>query len=175
MGRGSKKRRKQQVAATPSESTAGDAADSSSSPGRREIRPYVYAAFDALMLIVWAVILTRIMPNRHGWAGMLLWSMVVSFAVMGGAMFVRNRWGWRAGAAACGLLIGLWIVTVVILLMSAAFLAGVYGGFGQAAALGTAVAVLLTLQLVALVPVLQLKFLMTRAGRRYFGEKPFWS
>ncbi|HUH02352.1 MAG TPA: hypothetical protein VML75_10165 [Kofleriaceae bacterium] len=173
MGRGSKKRRNQQVASTSSgPATAEDAADAS---GRREIRPYVYAGFDALMLIVWVVILTEIMPNRHGWAGVLLWSMVLSFAVMGGAMLVRNRWGWRAGAAACGLLIGLWIVTVVILLMSAAFLAGVYGGFGQAVALGTVVAVLLTLQLVALVPVLQLKFLMTRAGRRHFGEKPFWS
>jgi hypothetical protein len=69
----------------------------------------------------------------------------------------------------------MWLVTVVLLLMSAAFLSGVYGGFGQAAAMGTAVAVLMTLQLVALLPALQLKFLMTRAGRRYFGQTPFWS
>jgi hypothetical protein len=68
-----------------------------------------------------------------------------------------------------------WIITVVIMLMSAAFLSGVYGGFGQAAAMGTMVAVLMTLQLVALVPALQLKFLMTRAGRRYFGQQPLWS
>ena len=142
--------------------------------GRREIRPYVYLGFDLVMMVVWIVLLTTVFANRHGWAGMLLWSMVVFVAVMGAAMLVRNKWGWRSAALSCVALLLLWLVVVVTLLMSAAYLAGVYGAFGRAAAMGTLVVAALSLQLVAMLPAFQLKFLMTRAGRRYFGQEPLW-
>lgn len=83
--------------------------------------------------------------------------------------------GMAVAAAACGALIVMWLVLIVILLMTAGFLAGVYGGFGQAAALGVIGIAFLSLQIIALLPAFQLKFLMTRAGRRHFSLEPLWS
>jgi hypothetical protein len=54
------------------------------------------------------------------------------------------------------------------LLASAAFLAGVYGAFGKAAASGALIAVALVIEVVALLPIVQVKYLMSRAGRRVY-------
>jgi len=45
----------------------------------------------------------------------------------------------------------------------------VYGGFGKAAATFSLVMVALVIELVALLPIVQVKYLMTRAGRRVYG------
>jgi hypothetical protein len=63
-------------------------------------------------------------------------------------------------------------VLLVRIAISAAFLAGVYGAFGQAAATFALVMVALVIELVALLPIVQVKYLMTRAGRRAFGVPP---
>ena len=141
---------------------------------RREVRPYVYAGFDLLTVIVWIILLSTALSNRHGWAAAFLWIMVVLVVVMGGAMLVRNRWGWRLAAVGCGGVLIMWVILVITMLMSAAFLSGVYGAFGRGAAMGTLVVAGLTIQVVALLPAFQLKFLMTRAGRRYFKQEPLW-
>jgi hypothetical protein len=57
----------------------------------------------------------------------------------------------------------------VRILISAAFLAGVYGAFGKAASTFAVVSVALIVEVVALLPIVQIKFLMTRAGRRAYG------
>ena len=138
-------------------------------PARRDIRPLVYAAFDFLIALVYAVLLLRVMPAGHAGQSPLLWLMVMCVAVMCGAMFVRNRWGWRVAAGACGLLLLLEVILLVILVMSAAYLSGVFGAFGRGAALMTLLAGFVTIQLIAMLPAFQLKFLMTRAGKRCFG------
>jgi len=46
----------------------------------------------------------------------------------------------------------------------------VYGAFGKAAATFALVMVALLVELVALLPVVQVKYLMTRSGRRAFGR-----
>ena len=60
------------------------------------------------------------------------------------------------------------IILIVRVLVSAAFLAGVYGAFGKAAATFALVAVALVIELVALLPIVQIKYLMSRAGRRAY-------
>src|SRR4029078_9472942 len=61
------------------------------------------------------------------------------------------------------------IFLLVRILISAAFLSGVYGAFGKAAAMTSLVAVALIVEVVALLPIVQFKFLMSRAGRRAYG------
>ena len=61
------------------------------------------------------------------------------------------------------------ILLITRILISAAFLAGVYGAVGKAAAMTSLVAVALIIELVALLPLVQIKFLMSRAGRRGHG------
>jgi hypothetical protein len=61
---------------------------------------------------------------------------------------------------------------VILLLTTAAYLSGVYGAFGKAAASGATLAVFLVIEAVAFLPALQLKWALTRAGRRAFGLAP---
>lgn len=154
----------------------GGAAASTPPPAspRRDIRPYVYAGFDFVIAIVWAYLQLAIMPNRHGWASAVMWTLAILPAVVGAAMFVRNRWGWRIAAGACSALLVLWVILLIIILAAAAYLSGVYGSFGKAAAMGTLTMALISFQIIALVPMLQLKFLLTRAGRRSFRLEPLW-
>ncbi len=180
MARKKKKKKADSRGAQPSASrapkTAGDEPKSEAEPsraaGRREIRPYVYAAFDLGLAVLWVVVLSTQLQNRHGWASALLWGMVLLALGMGVTMFVRNKWGWRAASVCCGGLLVVWLFLLITLVMSASFLAGVYGSFGRAAAMGALAIAALSIELVALVPAFQLKFLMTRAGRRYFRLEP---
>jgi hypothetical protein len=61
------------------------------------------------------------------------------------------------------------IVLIVRVLVSAAFLAGVYGAFGKAAATFALIAIALVIEGVALLPIVQIKYLMSRAGQRAFA------
>lgn len=170
-----KKSRSKRPSSAESSPTPSSPPAETQEPDRRDLRPFIYAGLDGVAVVAWAILLLGVLPNRHGWAAAFLWAMVGLGALMGGAMLVRNRWGWRVAAAACGALIVMWLVLIVILLMTAGFLAGVYGGFGQAAALGVIGIAFLSLQIIALLPAFQLKFLMTRAGRRHFSLEPLWS
>jgi hypothetical protein len=140
--------------------------------GARDIRPYAYAAIDLVLAASYAVLITAISPTRHAGGRALLWGIVIAIAVMGAATLWRSKWGWRIAAGACGLLLALQVALLALLVSSAAFLAGVYGAFGRGAAVLTLVVAALTVQLVGLLPAFQLKFLMTRAGRRAFGLGP---
>lgn len=138
----------------------------------RDPRVFVYAGFDFLMTALHAVLFFGIIPNRHGWVQALAVLLVASCALMGVSMLVRRAWSWWLGVAACAALLLLAVAFLVLTVLSAALLAGVYGSFGQAGAMITLVGAALVVELVALVPAFQLKFLMTRAGRRCFAKEP---
>ena len=59
---------------------------------------------------------------------------------------------------------------VALLVMSASFLSGVYGSMGKGAAMFALLGAALVIELCGILPALQHKFLMTRAGRRHFGQ-----
>lgn len=140
----------------------------------REIRPYIYAGLCFVLAIIYLILFTTILPNRHTWAQLLLYSFAFAVAVMGSAMLVRRPKSWWVAVVAGGYMLVAWIVTLVLILMTASFLAGVYGAMGKAASTFALMAAVLSFQLVALLPMLQLKFLMTRAGRRWFKLEPLW-
>ena len=86
-------------------------------------------------------------------------------------LFVRSwrRIGrWIAIAGGSLLLLSTCLI-IARLVASAAFLAGTYGAFGKAAASGAWVAVALIVEAVALLPLVQVKYLMSRAGRRSYS------
>ena len=137
-------------------------------PPRREIRPRVYAAFDLALAAAYAVLLSQF-PTRHTEHAVLLWSMVGAVTLAGAGMLWRSRWGWRIAMAGCALLLLVAVVLLVLILLSAAFLAGVYGAMGRGAATIAVLAGALVIEFLALLPAFQLKFLLTRAGRRHFA------
>jgi hypothetical protein len=145
----------------------------------RDVRPFVYAGFDLLFAIVYLVLLVW-NPNRHLWAQILLCLLPVLVVLMGagtlvGALTRRAtvaRLAWIGAIAAGAAMVLVTIVVLTLLLMSAAFLAGVYGAIGQGAALAVLATAALVVELCAILPVFQIKYLMTRAGRRAFGLPP---
>jgi hypothetical protein len=80
-----------------------------------------------------------------------------------------SRQGWWIAVVSGSVMILATILLIIRVLVSAAFLAGVYGAFGKAAATSALIGVALVVEVVALVPLFQVKYLMTRAGRRAFA------
>lgn len=159
MAKRSRTKKVQEPAATPEPASATRA--------RREVRPIVYAALDFLFAAIYAGLVLQV-PNRHGWANALLWGTVVAVVLAGAGMLWRSPWGWRAAAAGCGALLVLAVTLLVLLLLSASFLSGVYGSMGKGAAMFALLGGALVIELLGLLPAFQLKFLMTRAGRRHY-------
>jgi|GEM_PF-1458101 len=178
MARAKKKRSK---SSTKKSSRAGarKPADKPAAPRRpgivhREIRPYIYAGLCFFLAVVYLILFLSVLPNRHAWAQALLYSFPAAVTVMGAAMLVRRPGSWWVAVIAGCFMLTAWIITLVLILMTASFLAGVYGAMGKAASTFALVAAVLSFQVVALGPMLQLKFLMTRAGRRWFRLEPIW-
>ena len=135
---------------------------------RTDPRVFIYAGFDLLFAIIYAVVFTKLLPAFRVGPALLCWVLVLAVALMGIGMLLRGKWGWRIAVGACGTMLLLEVVLLVLMLTAAAFLSGVYGSFGRGGAGMTVLAALVTIEVIALLPALQLKFLLTRAGRRAF-------
>lgn len=138
-------------------------------PPRPDVRRWIYGGLDVLLGVVHALVIWKIIPNRLPSAALHLWTLPVCTLAMAAGTLAGGRRGWWIAIAAGSALLLSIIVLIVRLLISAAFLAGVYGAFGRAASTFAIVAVALIVEVVALLPIVQLKFLMTRAGRRAYG------
>ena len=136
----------------------------------RDGRRLTYGILDLVFAVVYVVLFSVVSPTRFPLAAVQLWSLPVLAVMMAGGMFLGGRTGWRMATIASALLLvdALWLLVRV--LVSAGYLAGVYGSFGKAAAVVALIAAALVIELVALLPLFQLKYLMTRAGRRAVGR-----
>jgi hypothetical protein len=162
----------------PSSAAAGPAPR----PRRRDPRPWIYAAIDALLAVVLVVVITEVAPNRHAWAQALLWllpgaSAAMAAGTLAGAVLPgarARRIAWAVAVVGGAVMLVVTVVLLVLLLMAASFLSGVYGGIGKGAATGALAAAALIVEVCGLLPALQLKYLLTRAGRRALGLPPLW-
>ena len=140
---------------------------------RRDPRPYIYYALDQLCVIAYAYVLAAVIPNRQPSAAVHLWAIPVAMQILAlGTLSIVvppvRRIGRLVAIGGGSLVLALTILLIVRVLVSAAFLAGVYGAFGQAAATFAVVAVALVIELVALLPIVQVRYLMSRAGQRAY-------
>ena len=141
----------------------------------RDLRPTIYGALDQLFAIVYAYAVWKVIPNRLPSASAHLWALPVLAEVMAlGTLAVwvpaARRIGWWAAVVAGSLMLAVTVLLIIRVLVSAAFLAGTYGAFGKAAASTAMIGVAIVIEVVALLPVFQIKYLMTRAGRRAYGR-----
>jgi hypothetical protein len=141
----------------------------------RDLRPTIYGALAQIFAIVYAYAVWEVIPNRLPGAALHLWSLPVLAQLM--ALGALSAWvlqvrriGWWVALIAGSGLIAMTVLLIVRVLVSAAFLAGTYGAFGKAAASTAMIGVAIVIELVALLPAFQLKYLMTRAGRRAYGR-----
>jgi hypothetical protein len=138
----------------------------------RDIRRWIYAGLDLLFAALYAVAIWAVIPNRLPSATVHLWAFPLASAAMAAGMLLGRPRGWWLAVAGGTLSLAAMAVLIVRIAVSAAFLSGVYGAFGKAAATFALVMVALMIELVALLPIVQVKYLMTRAGRRSFGLPP---
>lgn len=119
--------------------------------------------------VLYAVAIWQVIPNRLPSAAVHLWTIPLATLAMAVGTLLGTPRGWRIAVLAGSAVLLSTFVLIVRILVSAAFLAGVYGAFGKAAATFALVMVALVIELVALLPIVQVKYLRTRAGRRAYG------
>jgi hypothetical protein len=132
-------------------------------------RRRIYAVLDLCFVVFYLFLATSLIPATGGLGSAMQWLLVLAMAMAGAGMLMPNRKGWLLSASGCALLLLLELALLVLLLLSASYLAGVYGSFGRGASALALVVAALSLELVALLPAFQLKYLLTRAGRRAFA------
>ena len=141
-------------------------------PPRADPRPWIYGALDILFAVSQAVLIWRVVPNRLPSAAVHLWTLPIAMFAMGIGTMLRNRFGWKLAVIGGSIALASTILLIARIIVSAAFLSGVYGAFGKAAAMTALTAVALLVELVALLPIVQVKYLLTRTGRHVYGMPP---
>jgi len=136
---------------------------------RADSRRWIYGAIALVIAIVQMYCIIKVIPNRLPSAALHLWTFPVLTLAMAAATLSGVRTGWWIAVLAGGALLLSVMLVIVRILVSAAFLAGVYGAFGQAAATFSFVAIVLIAQVVALIPIFHIRWLMSRRGKRAFG------
>lgn len=138
-------------------------------PVRPDTRRWIYAGLATLFGLAYLFIIWFVMPNRMPSGMAHLLAIPVFTVMMAIGTFVGSRFGWWVAVIGGSMLLAATILLIIRILASAAFLAGVYGAFGKAAATFALVSVALIVEFVALLPICQVRFLMSRAGRRACG------
>jgi hypothetical protein len=156
---------------------AAAAAAAPIAPARRDLRPYIYFGLNQLFVVVYFYVLTYVIPNRLMSATIHLWALPVLMQLMAFGMATvfapsleARRIGWWVAVVSASAMIVITILLIIRVLVSAAFLSGVYGAFGKAAAMSALIGVALVVELVALLPLFQIKYLRTGAGRRVYAR-----
>jgi hypothetical protein len=84
-------------------------------------------------------------------------------------LLLRARWARAVGLATSVTLLVVAFVAVALLVVSAAYLRGIFGAFGEGAAFVCVVAVALVVELMVLLPAFQVRFLLRDDVRRHCG------
>jgi hypothetical protein len=132
------------------------------------MRRWIYGGLDVVFAVLYAVAIWKVIPNRIPSAAVHLWTFPLATLVMAAGTLLGSPKGWWIAVIGGSTVLLSTFVLIVRIAISAAFLAGVYGAFGKAAATFSLVLIALVVELVALLPLLQVKYLMTRAGRRAY-------
>jgi len=137
---------------------------------KKDLRRWViYPALCVLFATTQAILIWKVVPNRLPSANFHLWTLPILTYIMGIATLRGGRLAWQIAIVSGSLALLSGILLIVRIIISAAFLSGVYGAFGKAAAMTALTSVALLVELVALLPIFQLKYLMSRAGRKAMG------
>ncbi|MBS1118117.1 MAG: hypothetical protein H6Q90_345 [Deltaproteobacteria bacterium] len=138
-------------------------------PLHEDVRQRIYGVLAVGFALGYAGIMWKVIPNRLPSAMLHLATIPVFTLTMAIGTLVGRRFGWWLAVVSGSVVLLSTVMLIARILVSAAFLAGVYGAFGKAASTFALVAVALIVEAVALFPICLVKFMMSRAGRRAFG------
>jgi hypothetical protein len=132
-------------------------------------RRWIYGGLALVIALVQIYCAIKVIPNRLPSAAAHLWTFPLLTLAMAAATLSGSRIGWWVAVLSGGTLLLSVMLVIVRILVSAAFLAGVYGAFGKAAATFSFVSIVLIAQVVAMIPIFHIRWLMSRRGKRAFG------
>ena len=138
-------------------------------PVRRDVRRWIYGGVSGVFGVAYALCAWKVIPSRLPSGTLHLASIPVFTLVMASGTLIGRRFGWWLAVVGGSLVLLSTILLIIRILAGAAFLAGVYGAFGKGAATFALIAVAVIVEFVALLPICQVKFLMSRRGRRAYG------
>ena len=119
-----------------------------------------YGVLDVALALVHGLIGFAVAPSRS-MAFNLIFAVVIALELSAGVALLLDVRGSRRLALVQSLVMLAFSATVIVLLVaSAAYLRGVYGALGQGMAVLALVAAALVIELMALVPLFQLRFLL---------------
>ena len=132
-------------------------------------RRWIYGGIALVIALVQMYCAIAVIPNRLPSAAIHLWTFPLLTLAMAAGTLSGTRIGWWMTVLSGGALLLSVMLVIVRILVSAAFLAGVYGAFGKAAATFSFVAIALIAQVVGLIPIFHIRWTMSRRGKRAFG------
>lgn len=128
-------------------------------PPARARAAVAFGVVDLLLAGIYIYVFVELVPSRSGVFTAVAELFAAVMAAGGVGMFFLRSWGRRLATISAGLMVLVCLVLLALLVASAAYLHGIYGGVGQAGVVLALIAALLTFQLVGLVPALQLAYL----------------
>jgi hypothetical protein len=138
-------------------------------PVRADKRRLIYGVISLAFAAGHALIVWFVIPNRLPSAMLHLATIPIFILVMAIGTLVGARFGWWLAVIGGSAVLLSTILMIARILVSVVFLSGVYGAFGKGASMFALTTVALIVEVVALLPLCQVKFLMSRAGRRACG------
>lgn len=156
---------------SPSSSPAARPASAPPLVRRPDRRRWIYAALDVVFLGIYVAVVSQL-ETRFTLDKLQLMTLPLFAGAMAAGTLVAGRIGWWIAVAGCGALLLSAVLLIIRIIVSAAYLGAVFGGFGQMATGIALIAAALIIEVAALLPLFQLKYLMTRAGRRALGVAP---
>ena len=129
----------------------------STPPWKKGITAFVFGILDLLAAVAYAGVVFVMIPSRYGWFNLMAAIVCATLVVGGVGMLTRRKRGLFLGAIGSGALLIAGLAVIWGLFASAAYLYGIYGGFGRGAAF---------VELVCLLPVVQLWWLRRVLARR---------
>jgi hypothetical protein len=123
----------------------------------------LYGALDLGFAALYAWVGFVLAPGRSTPFNLALALVCALLAVAGVGLIGGARWGRAAAIAASALMLAFAAVVIVALVLSSAYLSGVYGALGQGMAAVCLAVAALVIEAFALLPLFQLRFLLGRA------------
>lgn len=121
-----------------------------------------YGALNVSFAALYAYLGLVLTPGRSQVFNLILAAVILLLAGAGAGLLLGTRWGRTAALIACSLLLVFAFATILLLVASSAYLKGVYGALGQGLAVVTLLVAALAVELLALLPIFELRFLLGR-------------
>ena len=119
----------------------------------------IYGLVDLAFAALYAYLIRALAPTRSGLIRAVVLLVAALLAAGGAGMISGKPWGEKLARAACITLIVGCVALIVALAASAAYLHGIYDGIGQAGSAIALICAALAIELVGLLPALQLAYL----------------